>query len=117
MISYLEKLLNTVAALESPGALREFFTSKAFSAPCFRLNRALKCHQSDFGTILDVGANIGQFALAAALHFPKSIIYSFEPLFDVFSELQENTRRKKNIKAFNFALGTYNLNSGKFSVA
>jgi FkbM family methyltransferase len=108
MISYLEKLLNTVAALEHPGALREFFTSKVFSAPCFGLSMALKCHQSHFGTILDVGANVGQFALAAALHFPDSIIYSFEPLLDVFNELQENTRRKKNIKAFNCALGNHN---------
>jgi FkbM family methyltransferase len=108
MIPCLEKVLNTVAALQHPGAVKELFTSKAFSAPCFRLNQALKCHQSCFGTILDVGANVGQFARAAALHFPDAIIYSFEPLFDVFSELQKNTRKKKKIKAFNYALGNHN---------
>jgi FkbM family methyltransferase len=108
MISYLEKLLHTLTALEHPGALKEFLTSKAFSVPCFRLNLALKRQQAYFGTILDVGANVGQFALAAALHFPEAEIYSFEPLPDVFSELQKNTRRKKNIKSFNCALGDYN---------
>lgn len=108
MNSYLEKLLNTLAALEHPGALREFFTSKAFSVPCFRLNLALKRQQPYLGTILDVGANVGQFALAAALHFPGSKIYSFEPLPDVFRELQKNTRTKKNIKSFNCAIGNHN---------
>lgn len=104
---HLEKFFNTLAALEHPGALRELFTSKAFSTPCFRLNLALKCHQPHFGTILDVGANVGQFALAAALHFPDSKIYSFEPLPDLFSQLQANTRRKKNIKVFNCAIGRH----------
>jgi FkbM family methyltransferase len=108
MRSYLERFINTLAALEHPGAAREFFTSKAFSTPCFRLNLALKSHQGHFETILDVGANVGQFALAAAVHFPESRIYSFEPLPDVFSELQENTRGKKNIKSFNCALGNHN---------
>ncbi len=108
MLSYIESFFNTLAALEHPGALKEFLTSKAFSTPCFRLNLALKSHQPHFETILDVGANAGQFALAAALHFPESRIYSFEPLPEVFKALQENTRRKKNIKSFNCALGNHN---------
>jgi FkbM family methyltransferase len=108
MMAYLERFFNTLAALEHPGALRQFFTSKAFSTPCFRLNLALKAHQPHFETILDVGANTGQFALAADVHFPEARIYSFEPLPDVFNELQENTRRKRNIKLFNCALGNHN---------
>ena len=108
MLPFLERILNTLAVLEHPGALQEFFTSKAFSTPCMQLNRALKSHQSHFETILDVGANVGQFALAAALHFPEAEIYSFEPLTDLFEELQVNTRSKSNIKTFNCALGTHN---------
>jgi FkbM family methyltransferase len=108
MLSYLERFFNTLAALEHPGALKEFLTSKAFSTPCFRLNLALKSHQTYFETILDVGANAGQFALAAALHFPEAKIYSFEPLPDVFDQLLENTNRKQNIKVFNCALGNRN---------
>jgi FkbM family methyltransferase len=108
MIPYLEKTLGLLAALDHPGAIREFFVSKAFSAPCFRLNQALKSHQSHFGTILDVGANVGQFALAAALHFPDAEIFSFEPLPDVFQELRENTRRRPRIRSLNCALGNQN---------
>jgi FkbM family methyltransferase len=108
MLSYLERFFNTLAAVEHPGALKELFTSKVFSTRCFRLNLALKCHQPYFETILDVGANAGQFALAAALHFPEAKIYSFEPLPDVFNQLLENTRMKHNIKAFNCALGNRN---------
>lgn len=106
MISYLEKILNTLIALQHPGALREFFTSKAFSVPCFQLSLALKRHQPYFATIIDIGANVGQFALAAALHFPESGIYSFEPVPDVFRSLRENTAKKKNIRTFNCALGS-----------
>jgi FkbM family methyltransferase len=107
-MSYPERLFNTLAALRLPGALRGFFTSPAFSAPCFKLNWALKCQQPHFGTILDVGANVGQFALAAAIHFPDAKIYSFEPLPEVFRELQENTRGKNNIRSFNCAIGNHN---------
>lgn len=105
MNAHLERLLNTLAVLQYPGALGAFFRSKAFSIPCFRLNQALKCHQSSFETIIDVGANVGQFALAAAIHFPEATIYSFEPLPDVYSELVANTKGKAKITAFNCALG------------
>jgi FkbM family methyltransferase len=108
MTGFLEKWFNMLAVLEHPGALKAFLTSRAFSVPCFKLSQALKCHQPHFGTILDVGANVGQFALAAALCFPDARIYSFEPLPDVFRELQENTGRKENIQSFNCALGNRN---------
>jgi hypothetical protein len=94
MSSLLEKLIDTLDVLQHPGALRSMLGSRAFSRPCFRLNQALKCHQPSFGTILDIGANVGQFALAAALHFPGATIHSFEPLPDTFSELVKNIGRR-----------------------
>ncbi|PIU32458.1 MAG: hypothetical protein COT06_02660 [Syntrophobacteraceae bacterium CG07_land_8_20_14_0_80_61_8] len=106
MIARLEKLFHTILALEQPGALRVWFTSNAFHAPCFRLNSALKRHQPRFGTILDVGANTGQFAVAAALHFPDARIYSFEPLPEVYRELCRNISKRRNLRAFNCALGS-----------
>ena len=105
MDSSIEKTLNALAILQSPAILREFFRSRAFSARCFRLVQALRCHQPALGTILDVGANIGQFALAAHFHFPDSQIHSFEPLPDLYPELVENSRRIKNVQCFNCALG------------
>ena len=105
MLSYLEKALNTLIAIQHPGAIREFFTSRAFSVPCHQLNSAVKRYQPYFATILDVGANIGQFALAATLYFPDAKIYSFEPVPDVFKVLQENINKNPKIEAFNCALG------------
>ena len=107
MRSYLEKALNTLIALQHPGAVREFFTSKAFSVPCHQLNSAVKRYQPYFATILDVGANIGQFAVAATLYFPGAKIYSFEPVPDVFKVLQENINKNPKIQAFNCALGNH----------
>ncbi|MFA5804210.1 MAG: FkbM family methyltransferase [Melioribacteraceae bacterium] len=56
-------------------------------------------------TIIDIGANIGQFSLAANHFFPNAMIYSFEPLPFEFARLSKNTNRRENIKKFNLALG------------
>jgi FkbM family methyltransferase len=106
MSSYFKKLYNTLSILKYPKFFEEFFSSRVFSAPCFELNKALQCYQSSFKTILDVGANVGQFALAANFHFPSANIYSFEPLPNEFSELLRNTNRKTRIKVYNCALGS-----------
>jgi FkbM family methyltransferase len=54
-------------------------------------------------TILDVGANVGQFATLAHAVFPAARIFSFEPLPDCFEQLK--LRLPKNSRAFNVALG------------
>lgn len=57
-------------------------------------------------TILDVGANKGQFALAVAHRYPQARIYSFEPVPDTYTLLQQHTRKTPAIRTFNFALGS-----------
>jgi FkbM family methyltransferase len=57
-------------------------------------------------TILDVGANVGQFATLAHAVFPSARIFSFEPLPDCFEELK--LRLPENSQAFNMALGDRN---------
>jgi FkbM family methyltransferase len=56
-------------------------------------------------TILDVGANEGQFIKKITKILPEAKIYSFEPLKDSFIKLEKLVSAKKNITAFNFALG------------
>ena len=69
-----------------------------------------------FNTILDVGANTGQFAKKIRNLFPTSTIISFEPILEVYSKLVENFKGDSNFQSFNFALGdsegktTFNLN-------
>jgi len=57
-------------------------------------------------TVLDVGANSGQFALQLIndVGYTKRII-SFEPLTSAFEALKENAKSNPNWEVFNFALG------------
>jgi len=74
--------------------------------PCYDI--LLKKHAID--TVLDIGANNGQFAREINKKIPRAMIYSFEPLPDVFRDLQENCSSITNFKAFNLALGERNEN-------
>lgn len=57
------------------------------------------------GTLIDVGANTGQFAQQFREIRPDSLIYSFEPLRDCFEELQRTMENAPGFTAFNVALG------------
>ena len=56
-------------------------------------------------TLVDVGANVGQFARGYLQHRPGSLVYSFEPLEDCFLELQREMGGVPGFTAFNVALG------------
>ena len=68
-------------------------------------------------TVIDVGANIGQFAIAAAKLFPNIQIHSFEPLPKTVTLLNKQVRKLKNITVYPLALGdnegeiTFNVNA------
>lgn len=65
----------------------------------------IKLNNKDIKTILDIGANIGNFSILSSLLYPKAKIYSFEPIGKTFSILKKNLLGKKNIKLFNSAVG------------
>jgi FkbM family methyltransferase len=56
-------------------------------------------------TVIDIGANVGQFAKLIHEVLPYAMIYSFEPLEDCYEELNQNMRKVKNFRAFNVAIG------------
>jgi FkbM family methyltransferase len=56
-------------------------------------------------TIIDIGANEGQFANEISNIFPLAEIYSFEPLADCYEKLVSNFRDNKRVHTYNFALG------------
>ncbi len=58
----------------------------------------------DIGTLVDVGANTGQFARHFRALRPDCLVYSFEPLRECFEEL-ETSMRGPGFRAFNVALG------------
>jgi FkbM family methyltransferase len=55
--------------------------------------------------LLDVGANIGQSAIALARRFPSADIYSLEPFPAVFAELQSKVDAYPRIYCHNLACG------------
>lgn len=60
--------------------------------------------RENINTVIDIGANTGQFALKIAKIFPEAKIYSFEPIKSCYNELISKTKKLK-IKVFNVALG------------
>ena len=74
-----------------------------------------------FKTILDIGANEGQFADKMHSLFPDTIIYSFEPIPEAFAQLTKNLKEIKQVKGVNLALGdvageiTFNKNESSAS--
>jgi FkbM family methyltransferase len=56
-------------------------------------------------TVLDIGANTGQFTKTISSLLPNANIYSFEPLPDCFDKLNEFASKYSNIKAFNTGVG------------
>lgn len=55
--------------------------------------------------VVDVGANIGMFALFAKHHWPAARIFAFEPIHDVFEALLKNVGNFPGSMTFNVALG------------
>jgi len=57
-------------------------------------------------TIIDVGANKGQFAREIYRFFPDATLYCFEPLSDPFKQLSEWANQQNGrVKVLNMALG------------
>ncbi len=57
-------------------------------------------------TILDIGANTGQFAADIHAILPEATIYSFEPLQDCYEQLLMRMQGVLKFGAFAFALGS-----------
>ena len=54
--------------------------------------------------IVDVGANVGQFANAAKLFFPDARVVSFEPDPETYADLEVNTRDLRDVELHNVGL-------------
>lgn len=62
-------------------------------------------HALDIATILDIGANVGQFSTVINTIFPKANIYAFEPLPDCFQKLKLRMAGCEKFTGLNFGLG------------
>ena len=99
--------INQCARLASvacaPGGLRAMVTRRPFSLSAFRLVQGLRLAGLDFATVLDVGANIGQFTAAVQGTWPAAGVVAFEPLPDAAGAL----RRRRGVEVHQVALGDH----------
>jgi FkbM family methyltransferase len=59
----------------------------------------------DIKTVVDIGANEGQFATDFTAIFPSAQFHCFEPLDVPFTLLKKRFIKNKNVTVYNFALG------------
>lgn len=59
----------------------------------------------DIRTVIDVGANVGQFAKEIRLVLPNARIISFEPLHDCYAKLIHVMSKDTNFTAYPIAIG------------
>lgn len=78
-------LTHVVAA---PGGLRAMRRVRPLSLAAFRLVEGLAAEGLAFATVIDVGANAGQFSRAALGRWPDASVIAFEPLPDAADTLR-----------------------------
>ena len=101
------------------------FVRKAFNLIGLDIRKAKRDLKSvwlesfEIKTVIDVGANIGQFAVDASELYPDAVIYSFEPLPGPYNQLLINTKSFSKFNPYNIALsdhkGTTKMYSNDFS--
>lgn len=106
MLVLLEQLLRFLeAAIIETIPVTEIL-KPGFSLASTQVSRAVASHCGVLGTVIDVGANVGQFALAAHRSFPEAAIFSFEPAPDARKLLIRNLQGIPFATVFPFALGS-----------
>ncbi len=77
-----------------------------FSLSSYRIVSSLRRQGLVPETIIDVGANVGQFAVACAKVFPEASIHSFEPLPECVGRLRKHAAKLGAIHVYPVALGS-----------
>ncbi len=90
---------------ENKGSLKALLTWPKFSFLSYLLVSRIRRHNISPRTVLDVGANVGQFTVASVKLFPNVQIYSFEPEPDSIKQLRKNTSSFDNIRIIPIAIG------------
>lgn len=105
-MSLLFKISDTVKVFLKSGRGISSMLEKGASVASTQILHNCRHYIPQLNTLLDAGANQGQFALAASHFYPGCYIHSFEPLPEVYPLLQQNTRKIEKIRTYNYALGS-----------
>ncbi|MES2519122.1 MAG: FkbM family methyltransferase [Bacteroidota bacterium] len=98
-------LISVINILFSKNGGLKYLSSNTRSIASFGILEKCNTIVPDLKSIIDVGANIGQFGVACSKFYPNAQIYCFEPVPETFEKLKSNTEGTKNIKVYHSALG------------
>jgi FkbM family methyltransferase len=101
----IDALYHALSAGSVRGMLAAAFTWPKFSMSSYGMLRRLLAECDDLATIIDVGANTGQFCVAASRTFPSAKIFSFEPNPASFEQLTRTTASTSLIYCQQLAIG------------
>jgi FkbM family methyltransferase len=59
----------------------------------------------DIDTVIDIGANVGQFTKTISALLPHANVYAFEPLPSCFVQLEKFAKSTPHVVAFNLGIG------------
>ena len=85
-----------------PGA---FLPWPSFSLASYAVTARLASEGIAPRTVVDVGANTGQFTVSCMKRFQRPRVYAFEPVAEAFRSLLAATKRLKEVTAYNIAIG------------
>lgn len=102
---FLSKLSNLLTIAQLPKGLRLKFTEPSFGLADLQVCASLSQAGLQPCSIYDVGANVGQFALAATTVWPESPVFSFEPVPSAYEQLEKLADRFTSIHPSRLALG------------
>ena len=104
-VKFRDKILRLMEVGMDPTALGALVSWPVFSITSYRMISSLVRQQIAPMTIIDVGANVGQFAVAATNLFDGASVYSFEPVPACFQRLVKNIEKLPTVTAVQAALG------------
>lgn len=116
-INFVSKLNLFLSVTKDVNTIKASITWPKFSITSYQMVSCLAKQGILPKTVIDVGANVGQFAIAASKIFDNIQVHSFEPVPACFKELQRNVSSLRNIVVYPFALGecdiktTFNVNT------
>ena len=84
------KLHRAIELLAVPGALRSALTWKKFSLAAYQILLRLNEAGVKPATVIDIGANVGQFSVAAGHLLPAAVIHPVEPDPATAERLRDN---------------------------
>jgi FkbM family methyltransferase len=103
----MSKLVRLLSVLEWHGAFRALISWPKFSLASFVIVSRLKRAGASPKTVIDIGANVGQFAVAASRLFADAHVCSIEPDSRTATRLRNNLKSEQNANVLVTAVGDY----------